>query len=95
MQNQNIVSFNGTYSLFDLAFVCCDLLLQFLDGVSVLIVGLAIFFVLQCQVLETLVLLPHQLVSLLVSALFRLKLRLQLADSLFQFLDDLLAALQS
>jgi hypothetical protein len=78
-----------------LALVRVDLLLQFLDGVFVLFVGLAIFFVLQCDVLETLVLLPQHLVSLLVSALFGLKLGLQLADSLFQFLDDLLAALQS
>ena len=85
----------NTHSLLDLALVCVDLLLQFLDDVLVLLVGLAIIFVLQCDFLETLVLLPEDLVSLLVLALFRFKLSLQLADSLFQFLQDLLASLQS
>ena len=77
-----------------MALVSVELLLQFVNGILVLIVRLAVLFILEGKILETFILLPNQFVGLLVAALFGFEFGFQFADSLFQLGDDLLATLE-
>jgi len=82
-----------SYRLFDLAFVRLNLLLEFVDGVLVLIVRLTFFLSLHRQFAQSSLLLPHRLLRLLVAMLLRLHLHFQFPYAVLQLLNDLAASL--
>merc|ERR1719158_2172642 len=82
-------------SLLDLSLVGLDLGLEFVHKVLETLLVLAVLIGLEGELLEAAVGLAHVLLGLGVAALLVVQLGLQLADSGFEFLDDLLASLES